>query len=100
MQIILDEKDKDIIEKTRNKEKGFYLSFVGEDSEKCSIEFTVNDPYKCNRFLQQLFHEHNDFLKEECGCEIKAISLLGVYSDLQKLGKEINEVLEEDGIGI
>lgn len=91
MEIILNEREKEIIEMTRNGENHHSLSFFAPDQNKCSLELEITDPYKCAHFISELFYHQKDFLKEECGFQIKAVSSIGVYSDLQNLKEEIHD---------
>lgn len=95
MRIVFDEGDKALAEKTRNGENHLQLYLFGKDSEKCSLEFKINDPYKAQVFLSQLQYDLSNYLKEECGCEIISNSLIGVHSDLQNLQDDINKAIGE-----
>lgn len=99
MKIEFDEYDKKSIEKYRNHELfgsvQLPLPFISENQEKCSIELKINDPYKCAVFLSELFYSLRDHTKNELGFEVSAVSLIGVYSDLQKLDDSLHEAINE-----
>lgn len=88
MQIILSEQEKEWIEQTRRGERNTNV-FLSPDQEKCSLELTIHDPYKCAFFLEYLFFEMKKFTKEECGFEISAVSSIGAYSDTKDLKEDI-----------
>lgn len=99
MKIILDERDKEIIEKYRSGEMyekyGLSLPLISEHSKKCSLELKINDPYKCGVVLAELFHRLRDFEKEECGFEITAVSLMGVHSDYENIKEDVLNAVNE-----
>lgn len=98
MKIIFDEKDKSIAEDYRNgkyKKYGLDLPLISTKQEKCSLELKINDPYKCAVFLSDLFYHLKDYTKENCGFEVSAVSLLGVYSDLKDLPETLHKAIDE-----
>lgn len=106
MKIILEERDKEIMEKYRSGEMyekyGLSLPLISPYSTKCSLELKINDPYKCGVVLAELFHSLRDFEKEECGFEISAVSLMGVYSDYNNIKEDVlnavNEAFNKKGL--
>lgn len=95
MEIKITEREKEVIEMTRKGEEYHALLFFSPDQEKCSLELEITDPYKCAHFIAELFCNQKDFIKEECGFQIKAVSSIGVYSDLQNLKEDVHNSIEE-----
>lgn len=95
MKIEFNEQDITSAELRKKRENHHHLILIGKDSQKCSLELKVTDPYKCDVFLTELFYSLKDYTKENCGFEVSAVSLLGVYSDLNNLSDGLHKAIDE-----
>ena len=95
MEIKFDEQNKKIIESVRTGEDNIELFLLSPDSEKCSLELKIHDPYKCHEFLREIFYNKKEYLKDELGFEVAAISRRGVYSDGEKFKEEITNTIND-----
>lgn len=96
MEIIFDEKDIQSAERRKKGENHHHLILLGKDSHKCSLELKVTDPYKCDVFLTELFYRlKEEHIKENCGFEVSAVSLIGVHSDLTNLSDDLHNAIDE-----